>query len=70
MGLLQPQPQRLDPRLLRPPSATGKTHYKALRALANHWLELLWHLPHKRALYNESTHQHNRSKAEATACAA
>lgn len=50
--------------------AAGKTHYKALRALANRWLELLWHLLHKRALYDEAVHQANRSKPEVTACAA
>jgi transposase len=50
--------------------AAGKTHYKALRALANRWLELLWHLLHKRALYDEAIHQANRSKPEVTACAA
>lgn len=50
--------------------AAGKTHYKALRALANRWLELLWHLLHKRALYDEAVHQANRSNAEVTACAA
>ncbi len=50
--------------------AAGKTHYKALRALANRWLELLWHLLHKRALYDEAVHQRNRSKPEVTACAA
>lgn len=50
--------------------AAGKTHYKALRALANRWLELLWHLLHKRALYDEATHQRNRSNTEVTACAA
>jgi transposase len=50
--------------------AAGKTHYKALRALANRWLELLWHLLHKRVLYDEAVHQANRSKPEVTACAA
>jgi transposase len=50
--------------------ANGKTHYKALRALANRWLELLWHLLHKRALYDEAVHQANRSKPEVVACAA
>jgi transposase len=50
--------------------ANGKTHYKALRALANRWLELLWHLLHKRALYDEAVHQANRSKPEVIACAA
>lgn len=50
--------------------ANGKTHYKALRALANRWLELLWHLLHKRALYDETIHQANRTKPEVTACAA
>lgn len=50
--------------------AAGKTHYKALRALANRWLELLWHLLRKRALYDEATHQRNRSNAEVIACAA
>lgn len=50
--------------------AAGKTHYKTLRALANRWLELLWHLLHKRAHYDEAVHQANRSKPEVTACAA
>lgn len=50
--------------------AAGKTHYKALRALANRWLELLWHLLHKRVLYDEAIHQANRSKPEVAACAA
>lgn len=50
--------------------ANGNTHYKAPRALANRWLELLWHLLHKRALYDEAIHQRNRSNAEAIACAA
>ncbi len=50
--------------------AAGKTHYKALRALANRWLELLWHLLRKRALYDEAIHQANRSKPEVAACAA
>jgi transposase len=50
--------------------AAGKSHYKALRALANRWLELLWHLLHKRALYKEAVHQANRSRAEVAACAA
>lgn len=48
----------------------GKTHYKALRALANRWLELLWHLLRKRVLYDEATHQRNRFQAEVIACAA
>ena len=50
--------------------AAGKTHHKALRALANRWLELLRHLLHKRALYDEATHQANRPKPEVTTCAA
>ena len=50
--------------------ARGKTHHKALRALANRWLELLWHLLHKRTLYDEATHQRNRPKTEVIACAA
>ncbi len=50
--------------------AAGKTHYKALRALANRWLELLWHLLRKRALYDEAIHQRNRSNAGVIACAA
>lgn len=49
--------------------AAGKTHYKALRALANRWLELLWHLLRKHALYDEAVHQANRSKPEVAACA-
>lgn len=50
--------------------ARGKTHHKALRALANRWLELLWHLLHKRTLYVEAIHQRNRSKVEVITCAA
>ena len=50
--------------------ANGKSHYKALRALANRWLELLWHLLHKRVPYDEAIHQANRSKAQVTPCAA
>lgn len=50
--------------------ANGKTHHKALRALANRWLELLWHLLRKRALYDEAVHQANRPKPEVAACAA
>jgi hypothetical protein len=50
--------------------ATGKTHHKALRARTNRWLGLLWHLLHKRALYDDTTHQRNRSNAQVIACAA
>ncbi len=41
----------------------GKTHYKALRALANRWLEILHHLLLTGQRYDEATHQRNRTKA-------
>jgi transposase len=42
---------------------TGKSHHAALRALANRWLEILWHCLHHGTLYNETTHQANRAHA-------
>jgi transposase len=43
--------------------AAGKRHHTALRALANRWLEILWHCLTKRVHYNESIHIRNRSQA-------
>ena len=43
----------------------GKTHYKALRALANRWLEILHHLLRTGQRYDEAIHQQNRAKAAA-----
>jgi transposase len=40
--------------------AKGKSHHSALRALANRWLELLWHCLTHNVRYNENTHIHNR----------
>ncbi len=47
--------------------ARGKTHHAALRALGNHWLEVLWHCLHKGVLYNEATHVANRNRAHGRA---
>jgi transposase len=41
--------------------ATGKTHHAALRALANRWLEILWHCLHIGVTYNEHVHTTNRA---------
>jgi transposase len=41
----------------------GKAHHSALRALANRWLEILWHCLTKSIRYNETVHIRNRSKA-------
>jgi transposase len=41
----------------------GKRHYQALRALANRWLEILWHCLHKGVRYDEAIHTANRSRA-------
>jgi transposase len=43
--------------------ATGKGHNAALRALANRWLEILWHCLHRRVTYNENLHTVNRTHA-------
>lgn len=41
----------------------GKAHHSALRALANRWLEILWHCLTKGVCYDENIHIRNRSKA-------
>lgn len=43
--------------------AASKTHYKALRALATRWLELLHHLLGTGQCCDEAVHQRNRFKA-------
>lgn len=43
--------------------ANGKTHFKALRALANRWLEVLHALLRTRRRYDADVHQANRTKA-------
>jgi transposase len=43
--------------------AAGKPHFKALRALANRWLEVLHHLVRTGQRYDEAVHQANRTKA-------
>jgi len=43
--------------------AAGKTHFKALRALANRWLEVLHHLLATGQTYDAAVHQANRTKA-------
>jgi transposase len=40
----------------------GKAHHSALRALANRWLEILWHCLTKNVRYDETIHIRNRSK--------
>jgi len=41
----------------------GKGHQAALRALANRWLEVLWHCLTRRVAYNEAVHVANRTHA-------
>lgn len=41
----------------------GNSHHKALRALGNRWLEVLWHCLTKGVLYDETTHVANRNRA-------
>jgi transposase len=43
--------------------AAGKSHFKALRALANRWLEILHHLLATGQRYDEAVHQRNRARA-------
>jgi transposase len=49
--------------------AAGKAHFKALRALANRWLEILHHLLATGQRYDEAVHQRNRAKARRPAAA-
>ena len=42
--------------------AAGKSHFQALRALANRWVEILHHLLATGQRYDERVHQRNRSK--------
>jgi transposase len=49
--------------------AAGKGHYKALRALANRWLEVLHHLLATGRRYDEAVHQRNRLKRRRPAAA-
>lgn len=41
----------------------GKSHHSALRALANRWLEILWHCLIKDIRYDETVHNRNRQRA-------
>lgn len=43
--------------------ARGKGHHAALRALANRWLEVLWHCLTRGVAYNETVHVANRNRA-------
>ena len=43
--------------------AAGKSHFQALRALANRWLEILHHLLRTGQRYDEAVHQRNRFKS-------
>lgn len=42
--------------------ARQKTHHAALRALANRWLEVLWHCLTRGVAYDEATHVANRNR--------
>jgi transposase len=50
--------------------AKGKSHHSALRALANRWIELLWHCLTRGVTYDENTHVNNRRTALAATTAA
>ncbi len=43
--------------------AVGNNHHKALRALGNRWLEVLWHCLTRDVRYDEATHVANRNRA-------
>jgi hypothetical protein len=43
--------------------AAGKPHHSALRALANRWLEILWHCLAHSIRYDETIDIHNREQA-------
>jgi transposase len=43
--------------------AAGQTHYRALRCLANRWIDILHHLLRTGQHYDEATHQRNRARA-------
>jgi transposase len=43
--------------------AVGKSHHAALRALANRWLEILWHCLVNGIRYDETVHIRNRQQA-------
>jgi transposase len=47
----------------------GKTHYSALRILANRWLRILHHLLATDQRYDEEVHQRNRAHASAETAA-
>ena len=49
--------------------AAGKSHFKAARALANRWLEILHHLLASGQRYDEAVHQRNRARAGRAAAA-
>jgi transposase len=48
-------------------TTAGNSHHKALRALGNRWLEVLWHCLTNNLPYNEATHLANRNRATAHA---
>jgi transposase len=43
--------------------AVGNNHHKALRALGNRWLEILWHCLTNGIAYDEGVHVANRNRA-------
>jgi transposase len=46
-------------------TTAGNSHHKALRALGNRWLEVLWHCLTKQVHYDEAVHVANRNRAMA-----
>jgi hypothetical protein len=57
---MPPEPRnRVSPNQHR---AAGNSHHKALRALANRWLEVLHHLLATGQRYDEARHRANRTK--------
>lgn len=44
-------------------TTAGNSHHKALRALGNRWLEVLWHCLTNSVAYDEATHVANRHRA-------
>jgi hypothetical protein len=63
MGVLQPVPLGLGPRVLRHQNRRRRHHHAALRKLGNRWLEVLWHCLHLGVRYDEAIHAANRNRA-------
>jgi hypothetical protein len=46
-----------------PSAPAASANWQALRALANRWLEILWHCLHNGVRYDEAIHTANRNRA-------